>query len=145
MIVNISSVAGRATFPFQSVYHLTKWAVEGFSEGLRYELKNLNIQVKSIAPGSVKTNLWKNLDKQSIEDYPEVYLSDFKKWFSYLNGNIHKGFMPEHEAKVIYKAVTDGKNKLRYSSDSTTKMATFLHTVLPLNSFQGFIAKQAKM
>ncbi len=56
-IVNVTSVAGRATFPFQSVYHLTKWGIEGFSEGLRYELKSMNIKVKSFSPGSVKTNL----------------------------------------------------------------------------------------
>lgn len=144
-IVNISSIAGRATFPFQSVYHLTKWAIEGFSEGLRYELRKLNIKIKTIAPGSVKTNLWKDLSIQSIEKYQSEYKNDFKKWFSYLNGNIEKGFLPEHEAKIIYKAVTDGKNKFRYSTDSTTKLAVFLHSVLPVNLFQLIISKQVKI
>lgn len=145
IILNISSIAGRATFPFQSIYHLTKWAIEGFSEGLRYELRKMNIKVKSIAPGSVKTDLWKDLGKKNIEKYPKEYQSDFNNWFSYLNGNIQKGFLPEHEAKVIYKAVTDKKDKFRYSSDFNTKMATFLHTVLPLNAFQSLISKQAKI
>lgn len=145
IIVNISSVAGRATFPFQSIYNLTKWAVEGFSEGLRYELKKLNIKVKSFAPGSVKTNLWKDLGKHSIEIYSKEYQSDFNNWFSYLNGNIQKGFPPEHEAKLIYKAITDNKDKFRYSSDFNTKLATFLHNFLPINIFQSFISKQAKM
>lgn len=143
MIVNVSSIAGRATFPFQSVYHLTKWAVEGFSEALRYELQDLNISVKSFAPGSVKTNLWNDLEKQPVENYPEEYKSNFRNWFSYLNANIQKGFLPEHEALAIYQAVTDKKNKFRYSSDRNTKMATFLHNVLPTNVFQRIISKQA--
>jgi NADP-dependent 3-hydroxy acid dehydrogenase YdfG len=145
LIVNISSIAGRATFPFQSIYHLTKWAVEGFSEGLRYELKNLNIKVKSIAPGSVKTNLWNDLDKKAFEIYPKEYQTNFKSWFSYLTRNIQKGLLPNHEAKVIYKAVNDNKEKFRYSSDFNTKLAVFLHTILPLNAFQLFISKQAKI
>lgn len=143
IIVNISSIAGRATFPFQSVYHLTKWAVEGFSEGLRYELSDLNIKVKSFAPGSVKTNLWNDLEKQPVEHYPNDYKSNFRKWFSYLNKNIQKGFLPEHEALAIYHAVTDKRDKFRYSSDLNTKMATFLNAVLPINVFQRFISKQA--
>jgi NADP-dependent 3-hydroxy acid dehydrogenase YdfG len=55
-IINISSVVGRVTFPFQSIYQASKWAVEGFSESLCYELKPLNIKVKIIEPGMVKTN-----------------------------------------------------------------------------------------
>lgn len=145
IIINISSIAGRATFPFQSVYHLTKWAVEGFSEGLRYELNKLNVKVKTMAPSSVKTDLWNNLIKQPIEQYSTEYKRDFVNWFDYLNGNIQKGFYPEHEAKVIYKAATDGKNKFRYSSDFTTKVAIFLHLILPTNLFQLIISKQVKL
>lgn len=145
IIVNVSSIAGRATFPYQSVYHLTKWAIEGFSEGLRYELKKLNIQVKTIAPGSVKTNLWKKLGDHSVEQYPEAYQPGFRNWFSYLKKNIQKGFLPGHEAEFIYKAVTDKKDKLRYSTDLNTRLATFLHTVLPVNVYQSIISKQAKI
>ncbi len=141
MIVNVTSIAGRATFPFQSVYHLTKWAIEGFSEGLRYELKNINIKVKSFSPGSVKTNLWKDLEKQSSDNYPKEYQDNFRNWFKYLNKNIQKGFPPEHEAKAIFNAVTDNKNRFRYSSDFNTKMAVFLHTFLPTNTFQRLFYK----
>lgn len=70
MIINISSVAGRSTFPFQSLYHGTKWAIEGISEGLQYELKKLNIKVKIVEPGMVKTNLYDSIKDLSIDDYP---------------------------------------------------------------------------
>jgi NADP-dependent 3-hydroxy acid dehydrogenase YdfG len=142
MIVNISSIAGRATFPFQSVYHLTKWAVEAFSESLRYELESMNIRIKTFSPSSVKTNLWSKLNSQMTDMYPEEYRKNFTKWFSYLLRNIQKGVSPEHEALAIYKAVGDKKDNLRYSSDFNTKLATFLHNLLPVNSFQKFIKYQ---
>lgn len=145
MIVNISSIAGRTTFPFQSVYHLTKWAIEGFSEGLRYELRNMNIQVKSIAPGSVKTNLWKDLNKKSEEKYPSLYKQTFERWFRYLNNNIQIGIKPEKEALYIYKAVTDGKDKLHYSPEFNTRLAILLHFIFPLNLYQRIICRLVKL
>jgi NADP-dependent 3-hydroxy acid dehydrogenase YdfG len=145
LIVNISSIAGRATFPFQSIYQLTKWAVEGFSESLRYELKNQNICVKTIEPGCIKTNLWRSLGNRSFENYPSVYKTNFNNWLKYLNNNIQKGNLPDFEARAIYKAVTDKKYRLHYSSDFNTKLAVFLHTFLSVNAFQSFISKQVKM
>ncbi|HRH43553.1 MAG TPA: SDR family oxidoreductase, partial [Pyrinomonadaceae bacterium] len=57
-IVNVASVGGRITFPLYSLYHGTKWAVEGFSESLQYELKPFNIKVKIIEPGPIKTDFY---------------------------------------------------------------------------------------
>lgn len=58
MIINISSVAGRTSFPLFSLYNSTKWAVEGFTEALRYELRQFNIRVKLIEPGAIKTDFY---------------------------------------------------------------------------------------
>ena len=55
-IVQISSMGGRITFPLYSPYHATKWAVEGFSESLHYELTALNIKLKLVEPGLIKTD-----------------------------------------------------------------------------------------
>jgi NADP-dependent 3-hydroxy acid dehydrogenase YdfG len=57
-IVNVASVGGRVTFPLYSLYHATKWAVEGFSESLQYELEQFNIRVKIIEPGPIKTDFY---------------------------------------------------------------------------------------
>src|SRR5215216_677679 len=56
--INISSMGGRITFPLYSVYHATKWAVEGFSESLQFELRQLNIKVKIVEPGPIKTDFY---------------------------------------------------------------------------------------
>ena len=50
-IINVASVGGRITFPLYSLYHGTKWAVEGFSEALQFELNQFNVRVKIIEPG----------------------------------------------------------------------------------------------
>ena len=56
MYINISSIGGRMTFPLISLYHSTKFAVEGFSESLHYELDPLGIQVKLVEPGAIATD-----------------------------------------------------------------------------------------
>jgi len=56
VIINVTSIAGRMTFPLYSLYNSTKWAVEGFSESLQFELRKFNIKVKNIEPGIIKTD-----------------------------------------------------------------------------------------
>ena len=56
MFINVSSLGGRITYPFTSLYHSAKWAIEGFSESLAYELGELGLQVKLIEPGAVATD-----------------------------------------------------------------------------------------
>jgi NAD(P)-dependent dehydrogenase (short-subunit alcohol dehydrogenase family) len=55
-IVNISSIGGQITFPLGTLYHGTKFAVEGLSEALHYELEPLGIRVRIVEPGMIKTD-----------------------------------------------------------------------------------------
>jgi len=143
IIVNVSSIAGRVTFPFQTIYHTSKWAIEGLSESLYYELKPLNIKVKIIEPGMVKTNIYHSVLNFPFEQYPDDYQANFKKWHSYLMNNYKNGYLPELDAKTIYRAVTGNSSKLRYTSDFTTKAVFFLRSLLPLSVFQNIIRKQS--
>jgi len=58
LIINISSVAGRFSFPFQTVYNTAKFAIEGLTEGLHYEVKPLGVDVVMIQPGAFPTDVW---------------------------------------------------------------------------------------
>ncbi|NCU33701.1 MAG: SDR family oxidoreductase, partial [Candidatus Moranbacteria bacterium] len=73
IIINISSVGGRLTFPLFSLYHGTKWAVEGFSESLHYELRPFGIKIKLIEPGAIKTDFYGRsqviFNKEGLHDY----------------------------------------------------------------------------
>lgn len=143
IIVNVSSIAGRVTFPFQSIYHTSKWAIEGFSESLYYELKPFNIKVKIVEPGMVKTNIYNSVLNFPFDRYPEEYRTRFKGWHSYLMNNYRNGYSPTTDANTIYRSVKNSSSKLRYTSDFTTKMVFFLRSILPLSVFQNIIGRQS--
>jgi NAD(P)-dependent dehydrogenase (short-subunit alcohol dehydrogenase family) len=115
VILNVSSVGGRVAFPFISLYHSTKWAVEGLTESLSYELGELNIRAKIIEPGAINTDFGGRsmvfAQSDSIRDYDEA-LAKMTKAMSELATN--QASEPELVAEVIYEAATDGKNQLRY-------------------------------
>jgi len=82
MFINISSIGGRMTFPLMPLYHSTKWAVEGFSESLRWELGQAGIHVKVVEPGGVATDFGsRSLDMQhnpELTEYNE-FVDNFMK------------------------------------------------------------------
>lgn len=144
-IVNISSIAGRVTFPFQTVYHTSKWAIEGMSESLHYELAPVNIKVKVVEPGMVKTDLYRSTMNRSFEHYPVDYQNRFKNWYHFLMDHYDKSYDPLLDAKTIYRATTDNRSKLRYSSDLNTQLILFLRSILCLSTFQYIIKKITKL
>ncbi|TWR24363.1 SDR family oxidoreductase [Mucilaginibacter pallidiroseus] len=116
-ILNISSGAGKFTLPLISLYAASKFALEGFSEALSYELGSLNIRVKIVEPGGASTNFsavsnQANSENNKIADY-DPFISAASKMFQDIrNFELVKG---TEVAAVIYQAVTDGTDTLRYS------------------------------
>lgn len=113
LFLNVSSIGGVITFPMMSLYHASKWAVEGFSESLSYELGQLGIGVKLIEPGGVATNFGgtsMSRGAEPLDGYDEV-AGTF--W-----ANLSKLNIETSTAKVIaagiYEAATDGSDRLRY-------------------------------
>ena len=134
-IINISSVGGRITFPVYSVYHATKWAVEGFSESLQFELRPLNIEVKLVEPAAIKTDFYTRskdvFQKEGFSDYDayeKVTLANADKFGESAPG-------PEVVAKTIWKAATNSCKKMRYPSSAQGKMLLFIRKVIPLRWF----------
>ena len=116
MFINISSVGGRMTFPLMPLYHSTKWAVEGFSESLRWEMAQIGVKVKVIEPGGVATDFGgRSLDlqhNQALAEYNE-FVNAFMKAMSQ-SMNPETMTKPEQIAEVIFEAATDNSDKLRY-------------------------------
>lgn len=116
MYINISSIGGRMTFPLISLYHSTKFAVEGFSESLHYELDPLGIQVKLVEPGAIATDFGgRSMDFQhdeSLEAY-NPYVGKVMGSFENLM-NPENMSTPDLVADVIYNAATDDTNQMRY-------------------------------
>lgn len=113
VIVNISSIGGQMTFALGSLYHGTKFAVEGISESLHYEMKDVGVKVKIVEPGMIATDFGgRSFDFQAgdIADYQPIINALMKQWQNPEN----TVSPPSLVAEVIYNAVTDGTNQLRY-------------------------------
>ncbi|HEX8288480.1 MAG TPA: SDR family oxidoreductase [Pyrinomonadaceae bacterium] len=133
VIVNVASVGGRITFPFYSLYHATKWAVEGFSESLQYELEQFNIRVKIIEPGPIKTDFYDRSQDVTRKDGLTAY--DYMLDKAIPNMQKAGADAPEGSvvAQTIYTAVTDGSRKMRYKVN--TKGILTARRLLPDNLF----------
>lgn len=113
VIVNISSIGGQMTFALGSLYHGTKFAVEGISESLHYEMKEIGVKVKIVEPGFIATDFGsRSFDFQAgnIDDYQPLIGALMKQWQN-PNNTVSP---PSLVAEVIFNAVTDGTNQLRY-------------------------------
>jgi len=112
MFINITSTFGLLGYPTCSIYNASKFAVDGFSEGLSHELAQFGLSVKVIAPGGMQTDFagrslqgaahgaYRQLTEKVSEGYSEEQLANYTK--------------AADVAEVIFGAATDGKSQLRY-------------------------------
>lgn len=113
IIVNVSSIVGRATFPYQALYHATKHALEGLTEASQYELRPLGITLKLVEPGGVDTEFINSISltgDNGLEDYQ----GGLGKYFEGVQGMMGALSTSDSIAEVVYKATTDGSDRLRY-------------------------------
>lgn len=119
-IINVTSIGGLVGLPFNSIYHATKFGLDGLSESLNYELRPFGIRVKVVAPGGVATDfatrsLKRTMDGSSAYDelIQKVFAAFEKRGGQYSTG--------EQIAEVIYEAATDGTDRLRYLAGEDAK------------------------
>ncbi len=118
IIVNVSSVGGRMSVPVLSAYNSTKFALEGLSESMSYELEPFRIRVVIIEPGFIKTNIMNSsiLAKKAL-DHHSPYFSLTQKVANYFKSMVNNpsSSQPEEVAKTILKAITSENPQLRYT------------------------------
>lgn len=111
LFISTTSMGGFLTFPLHSLYHAAKFGIEGWSEGMSFELGLHNIGIKTVAPGGIITDfLGRSLDKTLHSGYSELQ----NKLFNIVDGMMNAGAKPEDIATVVYEAATDGKDQIRY-------------------------------
>lgn len=114
IVINISSIGGKVAFPLGSLYHGTKFAVEGLSEALSFELEPIGVRIKIVEPGMVKTDFGgRSFDFTNDESLTE-YQETVARMFQAMTGLAEAGAEPEAVAEIIYRAATDGTSQLRY-------------------------------
>lgn len=138
-IINISSMGGRITFPIYSVYHGTKWAIEGFAEALQFELRPFNIRVKNVEPGAIKTDFY----SRSMDLFKKEGLTAYDAYEKVVYANTQKSELtapgPEIVAKAIFKAANSRSFRLRYPASMQSSMLLLLRHWIPLSWFTGIV------
>jgi len=147
-IINVTSMGGLITFPLYSVYHGTKWAVEGFSESLAFELRPFGVRVKCVEPGAIKTDFY----DRSMELFQQDGITGYEHYEQITYRNTQKAGAdapgPEIVAKAIYQAATDRSFRLRYPVGKEAPVLLLLRRLVPnswfLRTVRGVVEKGLK-
>jgi NAD(P)-dependent dehydrogenase (short-subunit alcohol dehydrogenase family) len=140
-IINFSSIGGLMGLPFQSYYSAAKFAIEGFSEALRLEVRQFNIRIVLINPGDFHTN--NTINRRNFlapTDDADPYHEQYKITHGIIERDETGGMDPEKLAKRIVKIVHRRKPRLRYVIASPDqKLSVLLKKILPERWFMKII------
>ena len=119
LFISTTSMGGLLAFPLHSIYHAAKFAIEGWSESMSFELALHNIGIKTISPGGISTDFTgRSLDKNLMPEYKKLEDALFATV-----GDMEATSTPEQIAAVVYEAATDGKDQLRYVAGTDAQAA----------------------
>lgn len=111
LFISTTSMGGLLAFPLHSIYHAAKFAIEGWSEGMSFELGIHNIGIKTISPGAMATDfIGRSLEKATHPEYTALE----ERLFSNVDTMMAQASSAENIAAIVYEAATDGKDQLRY-------------------------------
>lgn len=138
-IVNIGSVAGAITIPYQTSYSMSKSSLSILSEGLRIELKQFNIDVCTVLPGDTKTSFTANrktvlLDNSPYEDYVKRSIKKMEK-------DEQNGVNPIKVVKVVTKIINKKRMPIQVTVGVDYKILVFLSKILPKRLVELIITK----
>lgn len=142
IIINISSMGGKLTFPLGALYHGTKFAVEGISESLSYEVEQFGGKVKVIEPGAIATDFaGRSLDFSNDESLAE-YQPLIGKVMTAMPVLYQQAAPATAIAEVIYEAATDGTHQLRYTAGADAQAMIATRRQLDDDSFREILSTQ---
>lgn len=138
-IVQVASMGGRLTLPLYSAYHATKFAVEGFSESLQYELAPIGIRVRIVEPGPIATDFYgRSMDDADGTSPPPGY-----EWARATSDAMvasgANGATPESVARTIVRAAQSRGGRLRWPAGRTAWLLLTLQRVLPAPAFRWLV------
>ncbi|MBO1512660.1 oxidoreductase [Metabacillus bambusae] len=145
-IINVSSISGRIGFPGLSPYITSKYALEGWSESLRLEMKPFGIDVVIIEPGSFQTNIWssgKQVTEKSLKA-SSPYYEQMKKLEHHIEIGANKLGDPVQVAKLIANIAQKKQTTLRYKVGKGVKIMIIFKFVLPWRLWEKLLLKQLK-
>jgi short-subunit dehydrogenase len=146
LIVNMSSIAGFISIPFQSFYCATKFAIEGFSEALRMELRNFGIRVALVEPGDHRTNFTANRVRTKESQGNSAYREKFDASLGVMERDEQNGPPPEAIARRVGKILSSPAPSLRHPVGLfLQRFAVTLKHTLPAGVFESIIRSTYKL
>ncbi len=146
-VVMVSSISGRLGFPGVSSYAASKFALEGWTETLRYEMKALGIHVILVEPGSFDTDIWTRNAKQTagLQDPKSANASRVPGWRSRIEQGAKDRANPQLVADLIASILETPHPKLRYVVGKDARMALLMRALLPAGLFERMLVKMSGM
>jgi NAD(P)-dependent dehydrogenase (short-subunit alcohol dehydrogenase family) len=146
-VIMVSSISGRVGFPGVSSYAASKFALEGWTETLRYEMKTPGIQVVLVEPGSFDTDIWTRNARLTggLTDPDSANASRVAAWRSRIEQSAKDRANPRIVAELIARVVENPHPKLRYAVGKDARMALLLRGLLPAAWFERMIVKMSGM
>lgn len=151
-IVNVSTSGVRVPAAFSGIYAISKYAVEGITNSLRYEMPVFGIQATSIEPGAMETPMTANSKENMARTWdrmpPEVkaaYYDKLNPSMEYMSNMIQQANPPEVVAKVIVKTLYAKKMRIRYVGGKDVQLMPFLQRLLGENLFEKMMIAVQKM
>jgi NAD(P)-dependent dehydrogenase (short-subunit alcohol dehydrogenase family) len=140
-IINLSSIGGRiGLVPFNTVYHASKFALEGFTESLRHELAEFNIDVILIEPGFIRSNFMDNIKTaKNYDSNKSPYAKTVQKLFEGFEPLIANSSDPKEVAQVILNAANSSSPNVRYAVGKDAESVLKARTELSDREFEKWV------
>jgi NAD(P)-dependent dehydrogenase (short-subunit alcohol dehydrogenase family) len=136
-IVFVSSVGGRAAFPFGGAYHASKFALEALGEALRKELADAHVAVSLVEPGVTRSEIWAKAEgrlRELIESLPPELAAYYRDDLEQFGEGLRKGddgMEPGKVAATIEKALTESRPSARYPVGAAAKVLSSVRPLVP--------------
>jgi NAD(P)-dependent dehydrogenase (short-subunit alcohol dehydrogenase family) len=133
-IINLGSLSGLTSIPFLGIYSASKFALEGFTEALRHEVKPFNIHVSLIEPAFLKTPMMNN--RQVAAKQIREYDPWRQRAFNAIRAYEENAPGPELVAETVLKIMTSDKPRLRYVTGKQARSIARLRRFLPAGIYE---------
>jgi NAD(P)-dependent dehydrogenase (short-subunit alcohol dehydrogenase family) len=146
-IIMISSISGRSAAPTLSSYASSKFALEGWSESLRMELRSVGMRVVLVEPGAYETDIWERNARlgQHVADQTSPNVERARRFRDYVRSGGVKKRDAREVARLIAKIAADPNPKLRYLAGPDAHIQLLLKTILPWRLYERLITKAVKI
>ncbi|WP_159881736.1 SDR family oxidoreductase [Paenibacillus puerhi] len=143
-IINIGSMSGRFAFPGYGAYAVSKFAVEGFSESLRLEMKPFGVHVVLLEPGAYRTAIWQKGFDTIHAPEASAYRSLLERTLRITRKSAENAPDPQEVADRIVQIVGLRKPRFRYPLGKGSSLALFTRAVVPWAWYERFVGRMIK-